>query len=54
MKKRLAAIGGLGTLAGLLIAGAWYVADACANLAFRTDTDKNLISKFIENKISKD
>ena len=54
MKKRLAAIGGLWALAGLLTVGAWRVTDACINLAFRTDTDKNLISKFIENKILKD
>ena len=53
MKKRLAAIGGLGTLAGLLMAGVWYVADACASLAFRADTDKNLITNFIENKFLK-
>ena len=54
MKKRLISIGGLGALAGLLVAAAWYVADACTAIAFRVDTDKNLVSNFIENKILKD
>ena len=54
MKKRLAAIGGLATLAGLLVAGALYIADACTNIVFRVDTNKNLVSNIIENKILKD